>query len=91
MSIDLTPLYKAVVCHFGGQLKTVKALKAENNDTFSQSSVSEWVTGKSKMRPRTAATIQFLTKGKFKAIDLCPELKECLALLKVSDIDSDPI
>lgn len=84
MANDLKPMYREVVKHFGGQLKTVEALKSSQNlEKFSQSSVSEWVTGKSKMRPRTAALIQHITNGKFKATELCPELKECMELLRV--------
>ncbi|WOE31956.1 MULTISPECIES: YdaS family helix-turn-helix protein [unclassified Acinetobacter] len=67
--------YRLVVSHFGNQELTAEALEVK------QSSVNAWVKGKSCMRPRTAALTQSLTNGKFKAAELCPELRECLELI----------
>jgi len=78
MSDQLIPIYKELIHHFGGQQQTAEALGV------GQSSVSEWCKGKSKMRPITAAKAQDMSQGLFLAKDLCPELKEVLAILDVA-------
>lgn len=76
MSNQLIQVYKDLVKHFGGQQKTAEALGV------SQTSVSEWCCGVSKMRPITAAKAQEMTQSLFLAKDLCPELKDVLEILK---------
>ena len=68
--MELTDTYKDLVKAFGGQVKTGEALGVE------QPSVSAWVTGKARMAEITAMKAEILTKGQFKAIDLCPKLAE---------------
>lgn len=78
MTQSLQGLYTEVIQHFGGQQKTADALNVK------QSSVTNWKRGISNMKPLTAAKVQELTGGDFKAADLCPELKEVLAILDVA-------
>ena len=63
-------LFQLLVDHFGGQVKTAKALKVK------QPAVSSWVCGTKKMSELVAIRAQAATNGKFKATDLCPSLKE---------------
>ena len=63
-------LYKDIVDHFGGQTQTAKAL------VVSQANVSGYVSGRWSMSPQVAMRAEKATKGKFKASDLCPSLKE---------------
>lgn len=63
-------IYKRLVKHFGGQVKTALAVEV------SQPSVSGWVSGKKKMSWKTAKRAEKATAGTFKAIHLCPDLEE---------------
>ena len=74
----LQDLYIEVINHFGGQQQTADALDVK------QPSVNSWKQGKAKMKPRIAAKVQTLSNGKFRAKDLCPELKEVLQILNVA-------
>ncbi len=62
-------LFQRLVEHFGGQVKTAKALNVK------QPAVSSWVCGTKNMSELVAIRAQVATNGKFKAIDLCPSLK----------------
>lgn len=55
--------------HFGDQVKTAKALGV------SQSAVSQWLSGSSRMSALVALRAENETGGQFKAIDLCPALR----------------
>ena len=55
--------------HFGDQVKTAKALGV------SQSAVSQWLSGSSRMSALVALRAENETGGLFKAIDLCPALR----------------
>lgn len=59
---------KKLVDHFEDQVKTAKALGV------SQSAVSQWITGASRMSALVALRAEKQTDGKFKAADLCPEI-----------------
>tara|TARA_R110000851_G_scaffold97963_2_gene212171 strand:- start:57529 stop:57744 length:216 start_codon:yes stop_codon:yes gene_type:complete len=61
-------IYKNLVNHFGGQVKTAEKLKV------SQATVSGWVTGQHGMSAFTALRAEAATSGEFKAFDLCPDL-----------------
>ncbi|WP_349569439.1 transcriptional regulator [Azotobacter salinestris] len=61
-------IYVALVEHFGTQTKTAKALGVE------QGTVSGWIRGRHRMSPVAALRAERKTKGKFKAVDLCPDL-----------------
>lgn len=63
-------LYQDVVAYFGNQETTAKALKV------TQPSVSDWVNGKKFMSWKTATRTERTTEGKFKAVELCPALRE---------------
>ena len=63
-------LYMSLVSHFGGQVLTAKALE------ISQSGVSGYVAGRWNMSIAVAKRAEKATNGKFKAVDLCPALKE---------------
>jgi DNA-binding transcriptional regulator YdaS (Cro superfamily) len=69
MNTKLVHIYEKLVAHFGSQTLTAKALEVE------QPSVNAWLKGKTKMSEKTALRAQLATKGKFKAVDLCPSLK----------------
>lgn len=62
-------IYKDLVEHFGGQKKTAIELNVK------QPSVHAWVTGKTKMSALVALRVEQKTQGKFKAVELCPEIK----------------
>ena len=55
--------------HFGDQVKTAKALGV------SQSAVSQWLSGSSRMSALVALRAENETGGQFTAIDLCPALR----------------
>ncbi|ASL28601.1 transcriptional regulator [Azotobacter chroococcum] len=57
-----------LVAHFGDQVKTAKSLGV------SQPAVSQWLSGACRMGPVTALKAESVTQGKFKAVDLCPDL-----------------
>lgn len=63
-------IYQNLVNHFGGQENTAKALK------ISQSTISGYVSGRWNMSEKVAIRAEKATLGKFKAVDLCPSLKE---------------
>ncbi|WP_151825202.1 MULTISPECIES: hypothetical protein [Acinetobacter] len=63
-------LYKDLVEHFGGQIPTAKALHV------SQANISGYVSGRWNMSELVAIRAEKATDGKFKAIELCPSLKE---------------
>ena len=62
--------YSQLVVHFGGQQKTADALGC------TQPSVSAWLQGKANMSAPLALKAERITKGEFKAVDLCPALAE---------------
>ena len=64
------PLYQSLVAHFGSQENTANALHVK------QPAVSGWVCGTKKMSAQTAFRAEKATQGVFKALDLCPSLKE---------------
>jgi DNA-binding transcriptional regulator YdaS (Cro superfamily) len=63
-------IYKSLIKHFGTQVKTAEALCVD------QGTVSGWVRGRHGMGPITALRAETVTKGRFKASDLCPALKK---------------
>ena len=63
-------LYKDLVKHFGGQKLTADALGV------SQANISGYVSGRWNMSELAAMRAEKATKGKFKAVELCPSLKE---------------
>ncbi|MCG2572272.1 helix-turn-helix domain-containing protein [Acinetobacter sp. ME22] len=63
-------IYQNLVDHFGGQIATASAL------TVSQSTISGYVSGRWNMSEKVAFRAEKATSGKFKAVDLCPSLKE---------------
>lgn len=67
-------IYQLLVEYFGGQENTAKALNVK------QPAVSCWVRRTKNMSERVAIRAEKATEGKFKAIDLCPALKEFQAL-----------
>lgn len=63
-------LYRDVVKHFGGQKLTADALGV------SQATISGYVSGRWNMSEPVAIRAEKATGSKFKAIELCPSLKE---------------
>ncbi|MCG2572009.1 helix-turn-helix domain-containing protein [Acinetobacter sp. ME22] len=63
-------IYQSLVNHFGGQENTAKALDVK------QPAVSQWVRRTRNMSEKVAVRAEKATFGKFKAVDLCPSLKE---------------
>ncbi|MFW2078840.1 hypothetical protein ACG94X_14185 [Acinetobacter sp. ULE_I010] len=63
-------LYLELVEHFGSQDLAADALKV------SQSNISGYVSGRWNMSEKVAIRAEKATEGKFKAVDLCPSLKE---------------
>lgn len=63
-------LYSELVGHFGSQELAAKALKV------SQSNISGYIKGRWNMSEIVALRAERATNGAFKAIDLCPSLKE---------------
>jgi DNA-binding transcriptional regulator YdaS (Cro superfamily) len=57
-----------LIKHFDGQARTAGALGV------SQSAVSQWLSGKSRMGAVIALKAESITAGKFKAVELCPDL-----------------
>lgn len=57
-----------LIDHFGDQMKTAKALGV------SQSAVSQWLSGSSRMSALVAIRAERETDGIFKSVDLCPAL-----------------
>lgn len=65
-----TNIYEKLVSHFGTQELTAEALGV------SQSTVCGYVKNKWKMSKEVAIKAQKATNDLFKAVDLCPSLKE---------------
>ncbi|ENU80617.1 hypothetical protein F975_01671 [Acinetobacter sp. ANC 3789] len=63
-------IYQKLVDYFGGQIATATAL------AISQSTISGYVSGRWNMSEKVAFRAEKATLGKFKAVDLCPSLKE---------------
>lgn len=63
-------IYQNLIDHFGGQKNTAIAIGVE------QPTVSGYLNGRWKMPPIVAIRAEKATDGKFKAIELCPSLKE---------------
>jgi DNA-binding transcriptional regulator YdaS (Cro superfamily) len=61
-------IFERLIDHFDGQTSTGKALGV------SQPTVYGWLAGKHGMSPVVALRAQSVTKGKFRAVDLCPAL-----------------
>ena len=61
-------IYQKLVEHFGTQQKVAEALRLD------QGTVSGWVRGKHGMSPVSALKAEAITEGKFKAVELCPDL-----------------
>lgn len=70
----MNTLYQELVEYFGGQEAAGDALKV------SQSTISGYVNGRWNMSEKVAIRAERETKGTFKAVDLCPSLKEFAAL-----------
>ncbi|MFA9487097.1 MULTISPECIES: transcriptional regulator [unclassified Moraxella] len=60
----------ALIQHYGSQELLAKALGV------TQGAISQWKTGKTTISPTNALKIEKITDGKFKAVDLCPQLIE---------------
>jgi DNA-binding transcriptional regulator YdaS (Cro superfamily) len=65
-----TNIYKSLVEHFGGQVKAAKALK------LTQPNMSALINGRWGMSPIVAIRAERVTNGEFKAVDLCPSLRD---------------
>jgi len=65
----MTALIQQLIDHFGGQVKTAKALGV------TQSAVSQWISGSSRISAVVALRAESETSGAFKAIDLCHALR----------------
>ena len=61
-------IYQKLVEHFGTQQKVAEALRLD------QGTVSGWVRGKHGMSAVSALKAEAITEGKFKAVELCPDL-----------------
>ena len=61
-------IYQKLVEHFGTQQKVAEALRLD------QGTVSGWVRGKHGMGAGSALKAEAITEGKFKAVELCPDL-----------------
>ncbi|MFW1828062.1 transcriptional regulator [Acinetobacter sp. ULE_I092] len=59
-----------LISHFGTQTATAEAIGVN------QCTVNGYLNGKWKMSAKVAIRVQKATKGKFKASDLCPSLRE---------------
>ncbi len=74
MNSELVETYKKLVGHYRTQTAAAKAFGV------AQPSVRAWIEGKAKMSEKVAIRVQKATEGKFKAVDLCPSLKEMAEL-----------
>ena len=61
-------IYQKLVEHFGTQQKVAEALRLD------QGTVSGWVRGKHGMSAVSALKAEAITEGRFKAVELCPDL-----------------
>jgi DNA-binding transcriptional regulator YdaS (Cro superfamily) len=68
-----TNIYKSLVEHFGGQAKAAKALN------LTQPNMSALINGRWGMSPIVAIRTERVTNGEFKAVDLCPSLRDELS------------
>jgi DNA-binding transcriptional regulator YdaS (Cro superfamily) len=68
--MKLIERYELLVARFGSQDATADALDIK------QPSVNAWLKGKTVMSPLVATRAERVTEGEFKAIDLCPALRE---------------
>lgn len=68
-------IYQNLIAHFGGQKNTAMAIGVE------QPTISGYLNGRWKMPPIVAIRAEKATNGKFKAIELCPSLKEIQMLI----------
>lgn len=68
-------LYKELVRYFGGQKATADAL------LISQPTVSGYVSGRWDMSEKVAIRAEKATRGKFKAVELCPSLRDFQVLI----------
>lgn len=59
---------KKLTKYFGGQAKLAGILG------LSQGAISHWLTGRAKISPRDALKIEKMTKGKFTAKELRPDI-----------------
>ncbi|MEN8291854.1 YdaS family helix-turn-helix protein [Acinetobacter radioresistens] len=67
-------IFEELISYFGTQELTAKALGV------SQSTVNAYLNNRWGMSHKVAIQAQKATKGKFKAVDLCPSLKELAEL-----------
>ncbi|MFX5408207.1 YdaS family helix-turn-helix protein [Acinetobacter baumannii] len=70
MSQNLIVIYEKLVEFLGGQTKTAQVL------LIKQPSVNAWLKGKNQMSEKIALRAERVTKGRFKAYELCPSLSE---------------
>lgn len=70
MTTVKNPIIASVIDHFGGQAKMADLIG------IGQGGISNWLNNKNGINERNALKIEKLTNGKFKAVDLCPRLKE---------------
>ena len=70
MSQKLIKRYTSLVGFFESQSEAARQLNVK------QPSVNAWLTGKAQMSAISAQRAEIVTKGKFKAVDLCPLLAE---------------
>ncbi|WP_323842538.1 MULTISPECIES: hypothetical protein [unclassified Moraxella] len=70
MDKKLIKRYGDLVEFFKTQTETAKQLNVK------QPSVNAWLTGKAKMGAISAKRAEIATDGKFRAVDLCPQLAE---------------
>lgn len=68
-------IYQNLVKTLGGQVATAKKLKV------SQSTISAYTTGRWNMSELVAIRAEKETSGQFKAVDLCPSLKQLIERL----------
>ncbi|MGO3214795.1 MAG: transcriptional regulator [Halomonas sp.] len=64
----MATVFQSLVDHFGGQIKTAKALQVN------QGAVSNWVNDKHGMSPAVALRAEKLTDGAFSRAQLCPSV-----------------
>lgn len=69
-------IFENLVSFFGDQIKTAKALNVK------QPSVNAWLSGKAGMSEKVAMRAEIATGGKFKAVDLCPSMKDFIDFQK---------
>ena len=76
--------YRKLVKHFGSQQKTADALGC------SQPAVLKWLKGTALMSSAFANRAQAATNGKFKAIDLSPDIRDYQLMIdKQSEVENE--